>query len=104
MSLVLEESDMNTINAVVKNHSYILDCDDTVIAKTDKYEKSGTRVMYSRYVCEEAIDANREYNLVNSSIGRISNSKKSAEQAMEDWDLPLAEEINEREYVLNFRD
>lgn len=55
--------------------SYIIK-DNEIIAKTKQYIKSGTIVRFGYCVCDENIDRNRDYNLVNSKVGKISNAKK----------------------------
>ena len=51
----------------------------------------GTSVSFSHLRVKENINANREYNLVNSKTGKISDSKKYHGC----FNLPLAYEIND---------
>ena len=50
----------------------------------------GTSVSFSHLRVKENINASREYNLVNSGRGKISDSKKYQDC----FNLPLAHEIN----------
>lgn len=52
--------------------SYII-ANGAIIAKIEAPMKSGTEVRFSRDRCEEALDAAREWNLVNARPGRIGN-------------------------------
>ena len=54
------------------------------------YLPRGTGVSFSHLRVKENINANREYNLVNSETGKISDSKKYHGC----FNLPLAYEIN----------
>lgn len=58
----------------LKDHimSYII-ANGSIIAKVDAALQSGTEVRFSRVRCEEAIDASREWNLVNAHNGKIGN-------------------------------
>lgn len=51
--------------------------------------------------CKEELNANREWNLVNARKGKISNNVKWQEwEARNDVLLPVAEEMNEREFLI----
>lgn len=58
------------------------------------------RCRYGFYRCKEEINANREWNIVNSRAGKVSNNKK-----WEEWEkrwelLPFAVELNPRQYFI----
>lgn len=69
-----------------------------LIAETKGDFKSGEEVFFAYEKCEEAIDANREFNLVNQRTGKISNAKKWERKAKFCLHLPLAIEINKWEF------
>ena len=57
--------------------AYII-ADDSLIATVQTDLPAGASVRYSWQRCAEAIDANREFNLVNARRGKISRAKKWA--------------------------
>lgn len=67
---------------------------EKLIARVDTDLKSGASIEYGHCVCDEAINANRDKNLVNAKIGKISRAKK--------WDSEYVEffgtEINPGEF------
>ena len=69
--------------------AYII-ADDSLIATVQTDLPAGASVRYSWQRCAEAIDANREFNLVNARRGKISRAKKWAKVPAFDYD---AEEI-----------
>jgi hypothetical protein len=76
--------------------SYIIR-NDKVIAETLETIKSGTTVQYSFASVEEAINANRELNLVNARSAKISNAKKWHKEAQ---NAPTAKQINSGEFLI----
>lgn len=52
--------------------SYII-ANNTIVAKISADLPSGIEVTYSRQRSEEAINASREWNLVNAKNGKIGN-------------------------------
>ena len=80
--------------------SYILNAAKEIVATTSNFIKSGTQVKFSSQTCEECINAARAYNLVNASTGIISNASKYARIAARQEYIPLAEEINENEFLV----
>lgn len=54
--------------------AYII-ADDSLIATVQTDLPAGASVRYSWQRCAEAIDANREFNLVNARRGKISRAK-----------------------------
>jgi hypothetical protein len=49
---------------------------NSIIAKVSGSAVAGQSVRYSSQRCEEAIDAAREWNLVNARYGKISDAAK----------------------------
>jgi len=80
-----------------KSNAYIIK-NGEVIASTTTNLKNGASIEFSYQICQENINASREYNLVNSSTGKISRAKK--------WDYEArcvcrsAIEINPGEFQL----
>ena len=74
---------------------------NSIIAKVSGSAVAGQSVRYSSQRCEEAINASREWNLVNARDGKISNAAKwhKAWNRMED--CRYAVEINPGEYFFN---
>lgn len=80
--------------------SYIISNDNELIAKVRAGEQPpGLEVKYGFEKSKEAINAARDYNLVNARTGKISNAKK--------WDKVFAEsecgfatEINPGEFLV----
>lgn len=68
-----------------------------VIATVNTELKSGVRVEYAHSKCAESIDASREFNLVNSSYGKISRAKKWDKEHVESH----AVEINSNEFFVS---
>ncbi len=80
--------------------SYIINAAKEIVATTVSFVKSGTKVQFSSQTCEESINAARAYNLVNANAGVISNSARIGQLAARMEYVPLAQEINEREFFL----
>lgn len=78
---------------------------NSIIAKVSGSAAAGSSVRYSSQRCEEAIDASREWTLVNASCGKISDAVKWHKA----WDRMCGEEqcdkhaveINPGEYYIN---
>ena len=68
----------------------------TVVASVDTNLKSGTLVDYAYEITKEAVNQNREFNLVNARTGKISRAKKYDVQS--NYNLPHASEINPVEF------
>ena len=79
--------------------SFIISSDNQLIAKVSEVLKSGTQVRFSAHTCAEAIDANREFNLVNAAWGKISNAKKWEKVYMNSY-AGIATMINEGDYII----
>ena len=62
----------------LKDHIMFIIANNSIIAKIDADAKAnaGESVKFSRQRCEEAINAGREWNLVNASYGKISDAAK----------------------------
>lgn len=69
-----------------------------LIAEVETDLASGEAVYFSSQRVKEYIDANREYNLVNSSTGKISRAKKYEKEAIENE--CYGTEINSREFYI----
>ena len=67
---------------------------EKMVAQVDTDAKSGTIVEYGHVVCDEEINANRDYNLVNPQSGKISRAKKWEKEYIEFF----AEEVNPGQY------
>ncbi len=80
---------MTTSAYIIKN--------DTLIASVNTDLKNGSSVCYAYNKCEEAIDASRDFNLVNARIGKISRAKKWAKKS---WEVESAIEINKGEFLI----
>lgn len=50
--------------------------DNRVIASVDTELKNGTVVKFAYNKCTESIDARRDFNLVNSLVGKVSRAKR----------------------------
>lgn len=62
--------------------------------------KSGA-CRYAFQRCSEEIDANREWNLVNASWGKISSAKKwQSWESDNGFDLSVAQEVNHGEFYI----
>ena len=74
--------------------------DGTPVARVSGTATAGA-CRYGWERCKEALNANLEWNLVNARKGKISSAEK-----WQDWEerhgvlLPVAEEMNEREYLI----
>lgn len=66
-----------------------------VIAETETELKNGASVKYAFEKCAEALNANREFNLVNARTAKISRAKKWANKTEE-----VAIEINSGEFFI----
>jgi len=79
-------------------NAVIINSRKEVVASVNTELKSGASVRYSDQICEEKINASREYNLVNAREGKISRAKKymSSEEAAEYY----AREINPEEFFI----
>lgn len=73
-----------------------------LIAKTPRQIKSGTPVIFSTQRVEERINADRDWNLLNASHGKVSNDKKWDEKYMKSEGCFTAEEINYLEFLVYF--
>lgn len=76
-----------------------------IVAKVKTTVAPGTTVRYSTQRTAEAIDAAREWNLVNASTGKISDAAKWHRQwdamcAEEQGDHGTGEEINPGEFYI----
>lgn len=69
-----------------------------LIATVKTNLKNGTAIEYSYSKCKEAINADREFNLVNAQSGKISRAKKYMKDYnyCENW----ATEINPGEFFV----
>ena len=76
--------------------AYII-ANDEIIAKVSTDLKNGAEVEYAYNSTKEAINANREVNLVNAKWGKISRAKKWASQ---DFDCDTAKEVNPSEFLI----
>lgn len=57
--------------------------------------------LYGWERCKDALNANREWNLANARKGKVSNAAKWQNwEARHDVLLPVADEMNEREFFL----
>ena len=56
--------------------SYLISENGCVFAETTEKLKSGTTVRASFMVTDDAMNTDREFNLVNAGIYRVSNTKK----------------------------
>ena len=81
--------------------SYII-ANGNIVAKINAELASGTEVTFSRQRCEEAINASREWNLVNANRGKIGNGaawdRKWQRMCVEQCDF--ATEINPGEFFV----
>ena len=57
-------------------NSVILSSENEIVAFVKTDLKSGASVKYSTQISKEALNADREFNLINASAGRISKAKK----------------------------
>lgn len=70
-----------------------------VIAMVAGDAKAGAcRYAYLR--CREAIDANREFNLVNARRGRVTSAKWAEKEVALTGDVDLAVELNPGEFFV----
>lgn len=83
----------------MKSSAYLIE-DGYVICTVNTELKNGTSVRFGYETCEEALDANRDFNLVNARDAKISRAKK--------WDkaylyrpIPYGKEINPAEFYIN---
>lgn len=80
--------------------SFIIN-DGTPVARISETATAGV-CRYSRQRCKEALNTNRDWNLVNARKGTVSNAAR-----WQNWELrnnvllPFAEEINEREFFVS---
>jgi predicted nucleic acid-binding Zn ribbon protein len=89
---------MKNMNAIA-TRAYIISS-GSVIAEITTALPSGRAVRWSRQRCAEAIDANREWNLVNARSGKISRAQKWARLVSDDAAETSAVEINPGEFYL----
>lgn len=80
-----------------KTKAYII-ADNEIIAVVNTNLKNGESISYSKTKAEEAINAAREFNLVNASTGKISRATKWDGKARKMYEVDSGEEINEREF------
>ena len=78
----------------MKTTAYIIR-NGEVIAETKTELKNGASVKYAFEKCEEALNANREFNLVNARTAKISRNKKWANKTQD-----FANEINSGEFFI----
>lgn len=71
-----------------------------LIAKTEEKIKSGTMVSFSYQRTKEKINASRQWNLLNSRMGKISNAKKLDKKYLESEGVFNAQQINYLEFLL----
>lgn len=75
--------------------------DGTPVARISGTATAGV-CWYSWQRCREALNTNRDWNLVSARKGTVSNAAR-----WQNWELrndvllPLAEEINEREFFVS---
>ena len=74
---------------------------NSIIAKINAAAQAGEYVKFSSQRCEEAINASREWNLVNARNGKISNAVKWHKIWDRMADCRYAVEINPGEYFIN---
>ena len=78
--------------------SFIINSSDSLVAEITDNLKSGTTIIYSFNRTINVLNANRDFDLVNPVVAKISNAKK--------WEkcygnsLVLSEKIAENEYFL----
>jgi len=80
--------------------SYII-ANNTIIAKINAELASGTEVMFSNVRTEEAINAARDFNLVNAQRGKIGNGAKWDAKWAKTEDCSYATEINPGEFFIS---
>ena len=82
--------------------SYIINAAGTeLIAVTTANLPSGTEVQYAWQKSEEALNADRKFNLVNARHGKISTAKKWENIARHQEYPDSATEINPGEFFLD---
>ena len=74
---------------------------NSIVAKISGSAVAGQSVRYSSQRCEEAIDASREWNLVNASYGKLSDATKWHKAWSRVEDCCYAVEINPGEYFIS---
>lgn len=81
-------------------NSVILNSRDEIVAFLDTDLKSGTEVEYSSQRSSDALNADREYSLVNARTGRISKAREYLEEFEGEEDEWIAIENEEGEFYL----
>lgn len=79
--------------------SYIINQDQQLIANVGDMP-SGKTVQYAFHTTPNALDANREFDLVNPRHGKISNAKRWAGKEA----VGHAKEINKDEFLIETDD
>lgn len=79
--------------------SYII-ANNVIVAKINAELASGTEVMFSKARTEEAVNAAREFNLVNAQRGKIGNGAKWDAKWVKTEDCYFATEINPGEFFI----
>lgn len=80
-----------------KSKAYII-ANNEIIAVVNTSLKNGESISYSKTKAEEAINAAREFNLVNASTGKISRATKWDGKARKMYEVDSGEEINAGEF------
>ena len=78
-------------------NAVILNSNKEIVAFLNTELKSGTLVRYSSIKTRESINANRDFNLVNASTGKISHAKKYVTAQSY---AGFAEELNPGEFLI----
>lgn len=81
--------------------SYIINTRTNEIVAVTSASAAAGECSYSFNRTAEAIDASREFNLVNASTGKISNAKKWDAAYKKMQDCPVATQINASEFFVS---
>ena len=81
--------------------AYIVTLDNKLVCRVKTDLPSGAVVEYSTQKCENALNANIEYDLVNASKGKISRAKKWYKEFHKTEDMLRGEEIHDRIFYLS---
>lgn len=82
----------------MKTTAFIIS-NNEIIAQVTTDLKNQASVIFANQKAKEEINANREYNLVNASHGKISRAKKWFDKARSQ-DVNFATEINTGEFLI----
>ncbi len=82
------------------SHSYIV-VGNTLIARIPARHHSGEVVKFASNSSAEALDANRDKNLVNARSGTVRNAKKWENAYAKTEEVARAVEINPGEFLLS---